>query len=568
MLLGYLFTLSLSLLLASLLALLIRCRKELFATLSPIIDYKLALVPIACILFFFLFSIMFVSPAEQLYFDENIYQGIAINILAHGNALWCQYGSGLLTSCFTNSIYHDAIGYPFLLSIAFLFFGIGINTAFAMQLFIGLLSIAFFFLLSSILFQKRMAIAASTIIFTLIPQLFIWSRAQAIPDLALMCFAILTFFLFVFFTREPKLERFALFASALVFTIYMRIEGILLLPIFAVLFFAHGADGIRETMRKRLGLVIDSINNNTKFLALSLFFFVLLMPEIYYLAIQISNPSYGQDYTGQQVFSVANFMNNIGPNVLFFLGNYNSVSQFPLGFPVETTALAGVGILLLLMSKSRNKYGTILLLALWLFAYHLFYDFFYAGAATFGVDVRFMLELCPALALLAGIGISELSELVGGAIKSPRLGLMFYLLVLLGGVIVPFALFVPNITLKPQQMPQQTVIYDALSFFYSNYNKVPAGCMVYTFTPDLWYEFNRSAAQINYLGSSDPQFVNDTRGYSCSVIDYGYWCSVPPYKGTTCKNLVQSYNLVTLASQNNTARGENFAFYKIVGKKG
>ncbi|HVA82785.1 MAG TPA: hypothetical protein VNF06_01330, partial [Candidatus Aquilonibacter sp.] len=195
-------------------------------------------------------------------------------------------------------------------------------------------------------------------------------------------------------------------------------------------------------------------------------------------------------------------------------------------------------------------------------------DFFYAGAATFGVDVRFMLQVCPALALLAGFGISELAELLGSTLKSQKLGVLFYALIILGGVIAPFVLFVPNLTLSPHQMPQQTVIYDALSFFYSNYNKVPSSCMVYTFTPDLWYEFNRSAAQINYLGSTDQQFLNDTKSYSCSVIDYGYWCSVPPYKGTTCKNLIQSYNLVPLASQNSTARGENFAFYEIVGKKG
>ncbi|HVA82655.1 MAG TPA: glycosyltransferase family 39 protein, partial [Candidatus Aquilonibacter sp.] len=376
MLLGYLFTGSLSLILVSLLYFAFKSRKELRSTLLQIIDLKTILVLVASLLFFLIFSLLLVSPAEQLYFDENIYQGIAINILAHGNAVWCQYGTGFLTSCFNNAIYHDTIGYPFLLSVAFLFFGIGISTAFALQLFIGLLSIAFFFLLASILFQKRSAIAASTIAFALIPQLFIWSRAQAIPDLALMCFATLTFFLFVFFTREIKLERFALFASSLLLTVYMRIEGILLLPIFALLFFTYSEAGIKETIKKRVGLAVESINSNTKFLALSLFFFVLLMPEIYYLAIQISNPSYGQDYTGQQVFSIANFMNNIGPNVLLFLGNYNSVSQFPLGFPVETTALAGLGILLLLLSKSKNRYGIILLLLIWLLFYHLFYDFF------------------------------------------------------------------------------------------------------------------------------------------------------------------------------------------------
>ncbi|MGI0141475.1 MAG: ArnT family glycosyltransferase [Candidatus Micrarchaeales archaeon] len=566
MLIGFIFTAVLAIALASLVISVLVTRKDLARSIAKHIDGRTILVLIGVLLFFLIFSLLFVSPAEQLYFDENIYQGIAMNILAHGNALWCQYGTGYLQTCFSNAVYHDLIGYPFLLSIAFAIFGIGIQTAYAMQLFIGALSIIFFFLLSSMLFDKKSAAVASTIIFSLIPQLFIWSRTQAIPDLALMAFATLTFFLFVLFVRETKLSRFILFMSSLTLTVYMRIEGILLIPIFLILFFVYSDDGIVNTAKHRLKIAIEAINTNTKLLLALLFFIVLIIPDVYYLSLQGANPSYGQDGVGQQVFSIANFQSNFPSNVLFFLGNYNAVYQFPLVFPVETTALAVVGMIMILISGRKNKFGLLLLPLIWLGAYHLFYDFFYAGAATFGVDDRFMLQIVPGLALLGGFAVSELGERIGKLRKSVKLNYLVYGVIMIGAVIYPFITLIPNITLKPSDMPQQTVIYDALTFFYNNYNKVPTNCLVYTFTPDLWFEFNKSAAQITYLSSSDGQFLNNTKSYSCSVVDFGYWCNVPPYRGTTCSDILKNYNLAPLAIQNNTGKGESFAFYQIVNK--
>lgn len=567
MFIGFIFTFAIAAALISLISSTILFRKELQSILSKSVNKQTLFCLVIISAFFLIFSLLYVHPVEQLYFDENIYQGIAMNILAHGNALWCQYGTGFVNTCFNNAIYHDLIGYPFLLAISFAIFGIGVQTAFATQLFVGLLSIIFFFLLSSVLFEKKSAVIASTIAFALIPQIFIWSRTQAIPDLALMAFATLTFFFFILFSRRQSIYSFAAFASSLCLTAYMRIEGILLVPIFFVLLFTYGEEGIVGTLKSRISLAVDQINNNTKLLVLGLIFLLLLLPDFYYIALQISNPSYGQDYTNQQVFSFSNFMNNINPNIGFFLGTYNQIYQFPLVFPWETTALAVAGMLLIGISKMKNKWGMLLLLLIWAVAYHLFYDFFYAGAATFGVDDRFMLQLVPPLSLLAGVAISQVYEFADKKSKVKVLGVAMYAVLIIAGLIVPFIMLIPNITLLPQNMPQQTVIYDALSFFYSNYNSVPSNCLVFTFTPDLWYEVGRSAAQIDYINSNNAQFLNDTKNYTCRVIDYGYWCSVPPYKGTTCNTLTQNYNLIPLATHNNTARNENFAFYQITGKK-
>ena len=565
MLLGFAFTSVLIVAFASFFASLFYAKRELLEFFGKRINIYTIFCLIIILLFFLTFSLLFVHPVEQLYFDENIYQGIAMNILAHGNALWCQYGTGFLAQCSSNAIYHDLIGYPFLIAIAFGAFGISIGTAYALQLLIGLLSIFFIFLLASAIFEKKSGVVAATLTFALIPQLFIWSRTQAIPDLALMAFATLTFSLFVFFTKKPSLPKLSLFMSALVITLYMRIEAVLLLPLFALLFFVYAEGGIIHNVKERIRLVVRELNENTKLLMLSLLFFVLIVPDIYYLSLQFSNPSYGQSFTNQQAFSISNLVNNYQPNLLFFLGDYNSVSQFPLVFPLETTLLAiAGGALLFIFSGRKDRNGLLAMLVLWIMAYMLFYDLFYAGAATFGVDDRFMLQMIPALCILAGFGVSEAAAIIGKIKESKAIPLIASLVLLIVLVVVPFITLIPNITLKPQNMPQQTVIYDALSFFHSNYNRVPTNCLVYTFTPDLWYEVNRSAAQIGSLTSIDPQSTNFSDGYSCKVIDYGYWCNVPPYKSTSCKSYLSSYNLLPLANYTNASKGEHFGFYQII----
>ncbi|MEM0149049.1 MAG: hypothetical protein QW346_02185, partial [Candidatus Micrarchaeaceae archaeon] len=120
-----------------------------------------SLALIAIIVFFVVFALNFVKPVEQLYFDENIYQGVALNILMHGNALWCQYGTGYLHNCFANAVYHDPVEISFFLAVAFAIFGIGTTTAYHAQLLVGALSIVAVFGLAYVIFKRNDIAVAS-----------------------------------------------------------------------------------------------------------------------------------------------------------------------------------------------------------------------------------------------------------------------------------------------------------------------------------------------------------------------------------------------------------------------
>ena len=106
-LLGYFITAATSISLVLLFLGVFFARKELGRSLAKSGVRLRTLFLLALIIIFFVsFSLLYVKQVEQLYFDENIYQGIALNVLKGGKALWCQYGTGDLSRCFVNQVYH------------------------------------------------------------------------------------------------------------------------------------------------------------------------------------------------------------------------------------------------------------------------------------------------------------------------------------------------------------------------------------------------------------------------------------------------------------------------------
>jgi len=590
---GYATTAVLSIATLMLLFSVVLYRKEIFHVFRDFNKVDLVAL-IAILAFFVLFSLLLMHPAEQLYFDENIYQGVALNILHNGNALWCQYGTGYLNNCYSNLVYHDPVEISFFLAIAFALFGIGIKTAYAMQLTVGTLSVMFVFLFSYLLLKKRAAAITAAVIFALMPELLIWSRTQADPDIYFMALTVLSFLFFMIFIERRNMKTLSMFMPSLILAVYARIEGMLLIPIFIVLLLLFGESSIRETFKKRLHEVIENINSNPKFMVMILVFVLLLVPQIYIVTMSAISQSYGQPQ-GQPAISVSNFNMNVKSNVEFLIGMFsyapqhkiefqtlNSIGYYPIVFPVLITYTAIIGAALLVLDSSyRNRFGMLLLLGIWFASYFLFYTAFYAGAVTFGVDVRFMLSILPPISVLAAIGITELSEVIGysplvlktyikktsymGVAKYRKYSLIVQAVLVIAIVIMPFIHLYNLTTLPPPDMPQQSVILNVITFFYNNYQKVPSNCLVFSLTPDIWYEFGRSSAQINYVyPGNDQRFINFASKYSCFVLDYGYWCVVPPNHSGICATVLNSYKHKTLAIGTNTSAGPAPAFYELL----
>lgn len=572
MIIGYLFTIAYIFLLAGLLGSAFLLRRKAAAALSDKNSAAYLAAMAMVIGFFVAFALLYVHPVEQLYFDENIYQGIALNILHNGNALWCQYGTAHLSSCGLNEIYHDPVEISFYLAIAFAIFGPGIATAYNMELLIGALSILLVFLLGSSMFGKRTGLA-SAIIFSLIPELFIWSRTQAVPDLIFMMFTILAFLAYDIYKKGKSNAAAAFFLSALGIAIYTRIEGALLIPIFILLEICAAWIG-----RSQKASV--SRKGSLKPALLFAAFVVLMLPQAYYISYEGHSLDYGTgtlcNVQSNQTFSLSNMECNIQPNTQFFLGSYNAVSYYPAYFSAFTTAIGILGALMMIFwRKKRNGIMPLLMLGLWIIVFHLFYDFFYAGSVLYGVDVRFMLILYPAMAIFGGFAIAGISTLPerkenqrrgkGPSSKAIIASAAIFIALIAIFAVFPFYNSLGITAISPSSMPQESMPMAATSFLYNSINSVPANCLVFTFTPDIWYEYNRSAAQVGYVGSSSTDFQAFESQFSCFAFDSGYWCTTSGggFKGSTCTPDISNYNSSVIASSPAPNGIDNFTIYKL-----
>ncbi|EQD39782.1 membrane protein, partial [mine drainage metagenome] len=138
--------------------------------------------------------------------------------------------------CAVNQIYHDPAEISFYIAIAFALFSIGTSTAFGFELAVGAISIFLAFLLASSLFGKKAGIA-SAFVFALLPELFIWSRTEAVPNLLFMMFATLSFFAYSIYLRKRGPSTLAFLLFALGIAVYTRIEAALLVPIIIIVVF-------------------------------------------------------------------------------------------------------------------------------------------------------------------------------------------------------------------------------------------------------------------------------------------------------------------------------------------
>ncbi len=526
-------------------------RKELAKELHRRISARSLVLLAAILVFFVIFLLTSLHPAEQLYFDENIYQGIALNILKHGSALWCQAGTGYLNQCFSEIIYHDPTEYSFYIAMAFAAIGISPASASSLQLLIGALSIVWVFVLAAEMFDAKTAVA-SALAFAAMPQLMIWSRTYAVIDLPFMSFATLAVALFVMYRRSGSAKLLIPTLSALGIAACMRIEGVLLLPLFFLFYLTYGD----TQMRKRLFSLFKSLRSSDfigdEKVMLLLALGVVMLPQIYLIGSQLHSPDYGQSGNNASLFSVKNFISNAPDNLLFFTGYYNSPAFFPTLFLPETSALALLGIIVLALGwKGKNRIQTLLLLLAWIIVYMLFYDFFYAGSAIYGVDVRFMLQLLPAIAIFAGMAISGIAE-YGSAFLSNFYGVWqsrtweyaSFAALSLAFIALPFYMAIPSFAIQPSAMPQQGLALGAVAFIYSNgASVVPRNCTVFSQTPDIWYEIGVDAAATGQLPP------NGNIGNNCAVYDYGYWCMAPVPGNNVCNVTLSTYKAQALLTQ-------------------
>ncbi len=547
--------------------------RDMVKALKAHLSRESLLLLLAILVIFTLLSTYVFPKSELVYFDENIYQGIALNILHSGNALSCIYGTAYVQKCFTTNLGFDPEGWPFLIAVAFGMFGISNVTSYALELFMALVSIVGVFLIASMLSDRKEVGVISAAAFALIPELFIWAGTVASPDLPFMAFAVLDLVFFLVFLKQRNVRTLSLVAFSTAFTVYFRLEALLLVPIFAILYVAFSwPSGRKHAVRA----ASKQISGTRVYLVL-LASLLILVPQL--VASLETAPELQANaafylYPNTATFSASYVLPNLLANAKFLAG---FIFEYPIIFIPSITVFAIIGAASLLLDKSyKNGRRTLLALLLFFFAYFCVYLFYFSGSVLVGVSVRYLLIIYPPMAILSAFGISSISRFASS--KNTQLGYIIATAILIVFFVVPFVhaaatLAKPsysyygfplnNVTANLTGVNPYTTQYSKndIAFIDNSSHLVPSNCLVMSELPSVWFMLNRSSS---YLPPQTDLFTNQAySGYGCYYLDYDFWCTVSPYNTTVCKFYTTDYKLRLVATEPDGA-GSNFSLYQLL----
>jgi hypothetical protein len=532
------------------------------------IDLVLAFV---AVIIFLAIVILAVKPTQLLFFDDAIYQAMGLSLLHTGQAWMCNFGSP--TRCFTGQIFHEPIGLSFNIAMGFLILGVHRNSAYAVQVALAALSVFMTFMVAFVLLKDRRAAFFSALVLALLPIILVWA-APTNSDMATLAYSLVSLFMLVVLIRSRSILSLSNFLLSLSLLLYMKVDALVYVPIFAVLYLVLYEKGTIKALVESTRAVLKNILN-TKFLLLLLLFVLVAYPTLLFALSNSSSDGYGYQGTSIQLtcnpsssssyikangtINVQNFRANVCSNLLFWTNKYanQQVAQ-----PLYLTVLAIIGLLLMI---AFGKGRALAAIAIWFGAIFLLYTAFYAGSVTYGVDWRFMIGLMGPFAILAGFGISGLSrgaEILASKIRKhkrlPMYAGMAVSAVLAASLFYILYLNSSYVFLNPASIQQAGDARFYENFVYNSSNLIPANCLVYTYDPTLFNINNRTAAQLSNIYNSS-FYASAKANFSCQVMDVGYWCNTP---GNLCTQAQSTYKLTPIATATYTS-GFTYGFYRI-----
>ena len=560
----YIFTIGMLVSFVGFVLLVIINRKTILEMISHTqVNRKTIIAALLITILFLLLEIFIVKQTQQLFFDDVIYQGGAQMLLKTGQAWMCNFGGP--NGCISGQIFHEPIGTSFILAIGFLFFGIGRESAFWEYIIISTLSVFLIFVASLLLFKKKEIALFAQITFALLPILLVWA-APTTSDLLMMFFSIICFIGIIIFAHKNNLRTFLLVVFSLLVLLYMKIDALMYIPIFGIVYLALRQGHIK-------GFVNDVQTLFKKFNLWHVIIFVILLfgfiPALLYFQNQYNN---GYGYQGTTItntcnnnkaiqvtdaLGLKNFEANICANTLFWFNTYGNSNYYVMQ-PVFLTALALLGAMLMI---DKHKWE-LLAVGSWFLIIFLVYTSFYAGSVLFGVDWRFFLALMPPFALFAGFGVGKIAMLRIFRKKTYR----YVLFAIIVFIMLFSTLYMYNLLgVNPANISQAQNARFYENFIYNNSHKISNSCLVFSFDPTLFNINNKTSAQMSYLTNINQGVYNQYHSaHSCLVLDYGFWCYTPEGEAL-CNSILNATNTTPIATivDNNTM--QKFELLNITG---
>ena len=346
------------------------------------IQKLLLILAYAFILRFFL-----VKHLHIMYADEHMYMLAAKNML-----FWGRHGA-----------YSKSMGWPFLLSVIFLFSKVSNWMALYASSVLGSLTIINIFSIAYLVTGKKRIAFLSSFIFASMPMHLFWSGSAETNVPSLFFVTLGMFFCLMYFKINPKKYFFlGLTMTSIAFLAQFRPENY----VFFLVFFA-GLFGYKNKIRKKETLI------------LALFFgisFLLAFPNlIQVLDFQLSTDWMASDTwnaVSDENWSVRNLIFNTFHNGIILSDHEDR----PIGICVFVACLPFflIGIIDLWKKKARD----LLFLFIWWFVLYLIY--FTSWFQTLGGRTRFYISFYPITVIVFSNGFLKALTWVGQHVPKKR----------------------------------------------------------------------------------------------------------------------------------------------------
>jgi 4-amino-4-deoxy-L-arabinose transferase-like glycosyltransferase len=460
-------------------------------------------VPIAASAMAFALATFVAPRTSRIYYDEQIYQSVGQNLSDLRLAQMCnegnlEYGS---LQCWRGEYNKEPDGYPYLLSVAYRVTGVREGVASFLNTCAAALLVLVVFLVAAALTGNAEAGGYASIIAALVPEQLRWSHtAAAEPSAALACaFAVLASLSFVR-TRSTRALMWTVVAT--VFAAEFRPESLLVSPVVLAVILLFAPAELRRARLWWAGLIGVA----------------LAAGHIGHLSA-FGHEAWGA--SGPRI-SAAYFRWNLQSNGWFYLADWR--------FPALYTALALTALVLW-----RNARAIVVPVLYFLVFWGIFL-FFYAGSYNYGADDRFSLMTYPPLAILAGVGVSKLSDLLRER-HEPAL----VRFAITAALCVQFLWYLPLVRATGEE---GWAARADVEFAKSLANELPRNSIVLTHNPNMFHVWGHSAAQAS-LATTEPGYVTSVlaRRYAGGVFfHWNFWCNVAdPLQQSYCTTLLSRF---------------------------
>jgi hypothetical protein len=457
---------------------------------------------------------------HRIYYDEDIYENVAQNILWMGRAQMCNEGTleAETFRCDASEYNKEPNAFPFLISLAFRVSGVREGAAHTLNHVIFAVGAVAIFWLSAMLFNRAWAGVGAALVYMLTPQNLRWGATVAAEPGA-ASFAAVAVGAVVLFCRRPSWRTGLFGASALAFASQFRPESGLILAVAAAVVLLLA----RDLLRRR------------ELWATALLTLALLVPQLAHIWA-VRHERWGSAESGK--FSLEHAKTNIGPNLRYYAGGED--------FPRLFTALALLGLL-----RSGRTRESLSVLVWFLLLFAIFVPF-YAGSYRYGADVRFSLMSATPLAALAGAGLGWLVDL------SRRLRADSRLLAAAPCLLVVYAAsaYLPFTRAIGRESWASRADHAAALRMVA---EVPEDGIVLTHNPGMIQVMGRSAAQTS-IASQQPGRVDDLfhRFPGGVYFHYNFWCNVDdPVQNEFCRQVLANFKTRVILE-------ESSGFYRYV----